>query len=261
MSFVLQFTSFGGCCALCKWENPKIFKHNKKYTLEVYYERFVVCCGERYSFDDERDVGDEIDVGEVKTINQRVREDHLEKCFPQSAFHCQSQHQRKGAWPALRDHREMSISHWGPYCSAERGKFWWVFIIHLQQSTYIPISIVISNDSSWVKIQVFQIKVCFDFICKVFVGFISESRNINDDFVSDCCNTDPWCPPWLRGLLCPVPGVLGVAGIPGVWGVPGPPWPQSGPLSMLATASDIWLKGPSSRGYWPETIPLTVNGN
>ena len=73
-------------------------------------------------------------------------------------------------------------------------------------------------------------------------------------------STDPWWP-WLRGLLWPVPGVLGVAGMPGVWGVPGPPWPQSGPRSMLATASDIWLKGPSSRGYWPETMPTEVKND
>ena len=82
-------------------------------------EMFVV--DERYSFDDERDAGDEIDVEELKTINQRVREDHLEKCSLQLACHYQSQHQRKVEWPTLQDHQGKSTNHWGPYCSAERS--------------------------------------------------------------------------------------------------------------------------------------------
>ena len=59
----------------------------------------------------------------------------------------------------------------------------------------------------------------------------------------------------LRGLLCPVPGVLGVAGRPGVCGVQGVCGPSPPLLSRLATASDIWDSGPSSRGYWPDTMP------
>ena len=59
------------------------------------------------------------------------------------------------------------------------------------------------------------------------------------------------------GLLCPVPGVWGVAGMPGVWGVQGV-WGPGPPSPILFTASDIWDKGPSSRGYCPDTIPTKI---
>ena len=54
----------------------------------------------------------------------------------------------------------------------------------------------------------------------------------------------------------------GVAGRPGVWGVqgvPGPAPPHS-TLSMLFTASDIWESGPSSSGYWPDTMLFMSGG-
>ena len=45
--------------------------------------------------------------------------------------------------------------------------------------------------------------------------------------------------------------------MPGVWGVQGV-WGPSPPSPILFTASDIWDKGPSSRGYCPDTIPTKI---
>ena len=42
--------------------------------------------------------------------------------------------------------------------------------------TYIPISIVISNNSSWIKVQILQVEVSFDIIGKVFVGSFTEIK-------------------------------------------------------------------------------------
>ena len=59
--------------------------------------------------------------------------------------------------------------------------------------------------------------------------------------------------PMLRGLLWPVPGVLGVAGRPGVWGVQGPAWSSS--LSSSIITHSHYLRGRPGRSQtcpgWP----------
>lgn len=132
------------------------------------------------------------------------------------------------------------------------GLFWRMLFTHPT-----PISWALPDDGSRVKVKVVQREVAFDIIGKVFVFLHTECEDVievEEVFL-------PYLLSPLRGLLCPVPGVLGVAGRPGVWGVQGVWGPSPSPdLSRLFTASDIWESGPSSRGYWPDTMLFMSGG-
>ena len=75
-----------------------------------------------------------------------------------------------GEWPVHRDHPGMIADHLDPYCLAKIYTMKLIYLYLIQINTYIPISIVVSNNSSRVKIKILQVKVSFDIIGKVFVA-------------------------------------------------------------------------------------------